>query len=72
MDDTKRCRKTQMCIRDSVSVEDVENMMAEIIAVPIDDGVTFQAVSYTHLFSPFRMNSARTTQTSRTMIAMKT
>lgn len=30
----------------NVSVEDVENMMAEIIAVPIDDGVTFQVKTF--------------------------
>mgnify|MGYP002543406310 CR=1 FL=1 len=33
----------------NVSVEDVENMMAEIIAVPIDDGVTFQVKSISEI-----------------------
>ena len=30
-------------------MEDVENMMAEIIAVPIDDGVTFQVKSISEI-----------------------
>ena len=33
----------------NISVEDVENMIAEIIAVPIDDGVTFQVKSISEI-----------------------
>ena len=37
----------------NVNVEDVENMMAEIIAVPIDDGVTFQVKSISEKIQTF-------------------
>ena len=33
----------------NVNMEDVENMMAEIISVPIDDGVTFQVKSISEI-----------------------
>ena len=45
----------------NVSVEDVENMMAEIIAVPIDDGVTFQVKSISEIMDEAEYPGIRVT-----------
>ena len=48
----------------NVSVEDVENMMAEIIAVPIDDGVTFQVKSISEIMDEAEYPGIRVTMTT--------
>ena len=48
----------------NVSVEDVENMMAEIIAVPIDDGVTFQVKSISEIMDEAEYPGIRVTMTN--------
>ena len=48
----------------NLSVEDVENMMAEIIAVPIDDGVTFQVKSISEIMDEAEYPGIRVTITT--------
>ena len=48
----------------NVSVEDVENMMAEIIAVPIDDGVTFQVKNISEIMDEAEYPGIRVTMTT--------
>ena len=48
----------------NVNVEDVENMMAEIIAVPIDDGVTFQVKSISEIMDEAEYPGIRVTMTT--------
>ena len=48
----------------NVSIEDVENMMAEIIAVPIDDGVTFQVKSISEIMDEAEYPGIRVTMTT--------
>ena len=45
----------------NVSIEDVENMMAEIIAVPIDDGVIFQMKSISEIMDEAEYPGIRVT-----------
>ena len=48
----------------NVNIEEVENMMAEIIAVPIDDGVTFQVRSISEIMEEAEYPGIRVTMTS--------
>ena len=48
----------------NVNIEDVENMMAEIIAVPVDDGVTFQVRSISEIMEEAEYPGIRVTMTS--------
>ena len=48
----------------NVSVENVENMMAEFIAVPIDDGVTFQVKSISEIMDEAEYPGIRVTMTT--------
>lgn len=48
----------------NVNVEDVENMMAEIISVPIDDGVTFQVKSISEIMDEAEYPGIRVTMTA--------
>ena len=48
----------------NVNVEDVENMMAEIISVPIDDGVTFQVKSISEIMDEAEYPGIRVTMTT--------
>ena len=48
----------------NVSVEDVENMMAEIISVPIDDGVTFQVKNISEIMDEAEYPGIRVTMTT--------
>ncbi len=48
----------------NISVEDVENMIAEIIAVPIDDGVTFQVKSISEIMDEAEYPGIRVTMTT--------
>ena len=48
----------------NVNMEDVENMMAEIISVPIDDGVTFQVKSISEIMDEAEYPGIRVTMTT--------
>ena len=57
-------RNTEEVEAESISVEDVENMIAEIIAVPIDDGVTFQVKNISEIMDEAEYPGIRVTMTT--------
>lgn len=48
----------------NVNVEDIENLISEIIAVPIDDGVTFQLKSISEIMDEAEYPGIRATMTT--------